>query len=118
MIAFIITSSILTYLAGMGFAYYFIENHTDWSDEGTCAGVIFWMFALPPLLVWHYSDKVFRYCELKERKKNEREALPPIYIKKGAKVQTMDEYKKLKELCLTFEMELESDKEVEKLLRS
>ncbi len=114
----IVAVSILIYLFGMGYTYRFMDKHTRWDlEEEAVIGMFFWVFVLPPLLTWHYADAIPEFFKIMKKNKEKKKELPPIYIKNGAKIQTMEKYKQLRHLCDEFEIEFKSHEEVNKVLK-
>ncbi len=113
---FITVGIILFYACTISWTYKFIQKYTRWHDEALeILASVFWIFTLPFLLTCHGYDRIPKIIDSMKKNKEKKE-LPPIYIEKGAKIQTIDKYEELKRLCSDFEIEFESNKEVNKIL--
>jgi len=109
MISFIIAGSLILYSGLAGLTWFFADEHTDWNEEARIFSTILWPIFLPGLVIYACTNVISRYVE----NKRITGARPSILIKKGAKVETFSEYRKVKQLVTDFEIENGFDKLLE-----
>ena len=109
-IALIIAGSLITWCAGAGYSTRYFDKNTGWCGEScVAAGLLIWPLALPAVAAFANHDRVESWLERKRRLK----ALPPIYVKKGAKIEEFEQYREIKRLCSDFEIENNFDRLLE-----
>jgi hypothetical protein len=116
-IAGIIVGSVIGYMIGIGVSHKIIYDHSKLcSDDALIASIFVWYLVMPVVAARAICNWIPKKLEEGRLKKKKAKELPPIHIKKGAKVATMQEYKELKQLCMDFEIEFAASQEVNKLL--
>jgi len=102
LIAAIVVSSVLFYALGLGFTIRFVDRHTRWEDEAIWFSSVFlWPIILASVGAWVGQEALADW----NRKRKEQAALPPIHIRRGARIEEWKQYKQLVALCSEFEAE-------------
>jgi hypothetical protein len=116
-IFFWILGSSLFYAAGLGYTIRYVDNNVKWTKDTVWVSSVFgWPFVLTAVALWDFQRGVEHWWKGRKEfvaTKKALKALPPINIKRGAKIEEFRQYKQLKKMCSDFEIENDFDRILE-----
>jgi len=108
-----IVGSILLYVVGLSFTGRYADKNISWNTESIWLASIFgWPLLLMGVVAFNIHKKseiYFNHRKVLRDREREIKALPPIYIKKKAKIEEFKQYQLLKKMCSDFEIENDLD---------